>query len=197
MDSIFVCLPSSLPVFAHVCPLARLCAWHNLSSFLLSTSVSVCLSAACEDVLTAVLSHLQALRWKKREGRSSLKRCRSWRRKTALWRWLVVSARSKCVDQPLLLKLWWWTGFFSHLFLQKAVSHFFNMSVSITHSLRRSVSGACFVQHQQFRTPKTQILLSHTTQESTKPQHLRIWKHHLLEKPEILTHYQNSLTFCC
>lgn len=39
------------------------------------------------------LFDFQALLWKRREGRSSLMRCRSWRRKTALWRWLEVSAQ--------------------------------------------------------------------------------------------------------
>lgn len=64
MDSIVVCLLSSL------CALmpARLCARHNLCSFLLSTCLSVCLSA-CEDVITTVLSPLTGSALEKKGGK--------------------------------------------------------------------------------------------------------------------------------
>lgn len=35
----------------------------------------------------------QAPLWRRKEGRSSPRRCRSWRRRTALWRWQEVSYR--------------------------------------------------------------------------------------------------------
>lgn len=63
-----------------------------------TSPLSCCLFALCEDVITPALC-LQAVLWKRREERSSLMHCRSWRRKTAHWRWLVVSVQSTtCQD---------------------------------------------------------------------------------------------------
>lgn len=91
--SLSACLPTCLSVSMSACSSVCLHV-HHLSSFLLS----VCPLALRKDVITPALC-LQAVLWKRREGRSSLKRCRSWRRKTALWRWLEVSVQSrKCQD---------------------------------------------------------------------------------------------------
>lgn len=87
------CLHADPPVCPSPCPPACLCVCMDVTS-----PLSCCLLALCEDVITAALC-LQAALWKRREERSSLKRCRSWRRKTARWRWQVVSVQgTMCQD---------------------------------------------------------------------------------------------------
>lgn len=83
---------ASLSIHPHVFLLARLSAWPP------TLRLAFCRpSAAQTDLFTSVFSCLrsQALLWRRKEGRSSQRRCKSWRRRMAPWRWLVVSTQSR------------------------------------------------------------------------------------------------------
>lgn len=74
-----VCLPACLSV----CMITS-----QLSSCLLFFSLQYVRMHSPQSSLPS-----QALLWRKRGVKSSPMQCKSWRRKTALWRWLVVSAQ--------------------------------------------------------------------------------------------------------
>lgn len=80
IDSIIVCCVSAC---LSVCMITS-----QLSSCLLFFSLQYVRMHSPQSSLPS-----QALLWRKRGVKSSPMQCKSWRRKTALWRWLVVSAQ--------------------------------------------------------------------------------------------------------